>query len=167
MDREERVLLVDTNIIIEAVRTGCWNALTGYYSVVTVVECRSEARSGDAFRPNYITVSDKDLGRMHDVVDVSATDRAKLSLAYETADALDLGERDLLAHALGREDNWQLSCSDRAAVIAALTLSWEQRLVTLEALLVPTGAQPELKRHYRDAWLRGVRTDWRLRVARF
>ena len=31
-----QAVLVDTNIIIEAVRTGCWNALTMHFSVQSV-----------------------------------------------------------------------------------------------------------------------------------
>lgn len=34
-------ILVDTNVIIEAVRTGCWAALTGQLRVETVVACRA------------------------------------------------------------------------------------------------------------------------------
>jgi hypothetical protein len=34
------VVLVDTNVIIEAIRTRCWNALTGGLRVETVAECR-------------------------------------------------------------------------------------------------------------------------------
>ena len=33
------VVLVDTNVIIEAHRTGAWAALVGGYSVETVEEC--------------------------------------------------------------------------------------------------------------------------------
>lgn len=32
------IVLVDTMIIIEAVETGCWNAITGQKRLVTVVD---------------------------------------------------------------------------------------------------------------------------------
>ena len=49
-----QVVLVDTNIIIESVRTGCWNALTTHFKVETVEKCCEEARTGEAHRPGYV-----------------------------------------------------------------------------------------------------------------
>lgn len=54
-------ILVDTNIIIEAVRTGCWNALRGRYDLVTVEKCREEARSGIARTPGSVVVEGRHL----------------------------------------------------------------------------------------------------------
>ena len=34
-------------IVIEAVDTGCWNAITGARQIVTVDECAEELRRGD------------------------------------------------------------------------------------------------------------------------
>jgi hypothetical protein len=42
-----RIVLVDTNIIIEAVRSHCWNALATHYAQETVEKCLEEARTGD------------------------------------------------------------------------------------------------------------------------
>jgi hypothetical protein len=52
------VILVDTNIIIEATRTNCWSALKGHYRVETVEKCAEEARSGDAYRPSYVKIEE-------------------------------------------------------------------------------------------------------------
>ena len=41
------IVLVDTMIVIEAVDTSCWNAITGQKRVVTVQECEDELRRGD------------------------------------------------------------------------------------------------------------------------
>ena len=45
-----QVVLVDTNIIIEAVRVNCWGALTAHFSVETVEKCCEEARTGELHR---------------------------------------------------------------------------------------------------------------------
>ena len=40
------VVLVDTNVIIEAHRTGTWAALAGAYAVETVEDCVTETQTG-------------------------------------------------------------------------------------------------------------------------
>jgi hypothetical protein len=42
---------------------------------------------------------------------------------------LDAGERDLFAHELPRASDWLLGCADRAAVLAACSLGWPDRIV--------------------------------------
>lgn len=158
-----QVLLVDTNIIIEAVRTRCWNALTSYFTVETVEECYQEVLTGDPQRPGYVTVDSgqlrKDLKGRHPVEDL---DRARLTLACADAELLDAGERDLFAHAHGRTDPWLASCADRAAVNVALTLGWEERIVSLEKLAQRAGSRSGFKRHFTEAWLSDVRTEFKL-----
>ncbi|MGA8260203.1 MAG: hypothetical protein WB783_08330 [Arenicellales bacterium] len=56
---------MDTNVIIEAIRMHCWHALCGHYRIETVEKCVEEARTGDAYRPGYVEVEDRDLrGRL-------------------------------------------------------------------------------------------------------
>lgn len=57
-------LLVDTNVIIEAVRTGCWRAITGRMNVETVETCINECLRGDAGRSGYVIVSEEELNRL-------------------------------------------------------------------------------------------------------
>lgn len=155
-----QVLLVDTNIIIEAFRTRCWKALCGHFSVETVETCWQEALAGDPLRPGYVSVNAQELANglkaRHAVSDV---ERIQLSLQLPAAGTLDAGERDLLAHGLTRSGAWMASCADRAGVKAALALGWEQRVVSLEKLAKAVGQRPSLARHYGEAWLSEVRTD--------
>ena len=155
-----QVLLVDTNIIIEAFRTRCWKALCGHFSVETVETCWQEALAGDPLRPNYVTVNAKELNAglkaRHKVSDL---ERIQLSLQLPAAGTLDAGERDLLAHGMTRSDAWIASCADRAGVRAALALGWDQRVVSLEKLAKAVGQRPSLARHYSEHWLSQVRTD--------
>jgi len=140
-----QVVLVDTNIIIEAVRTGCWSALTAHFSVETVEKCCEEARTGQAHRPGYVTVDESALRTRLAAHKVSGVMLFELGQRYPDADRLDAGERHLWAHALGRNDEWLAACSDRAAVNAAVRLGWEDRLASLEELVNAAGARSALK----------------------
>jgi hypothetical protein len=158
-----RVVLMDTNIIIEAFRTRSWNAITSYFAVEAPEKCYEEALTGNLHRRGYVevdaTLLRKGLSVRHAVSD---TARAALALKLRKADALDAGERDLLAHALERTDAWLASCADRAAMFAALELGWEERFISLEAMARAAGAKPSLKSHFTDGWLSEVRTAYKL-----
>jgi len=135
------VLLLDTMIVIEAVRTGCWNAITGRRTVVTVNTCASELRRGDALGAGYVPVTEGDIARMT-VEPLLAADAARFRLRYAGADGMDAGERDLLALAATRTDDFALCSADKAAVRAAHALGWLDRVVSLEALAQSVGGRP-------------------------
>jgi len=158
-----QVVLVDTNIIIEAFRAHCWNAVTTHFTVETVETCYEEALTGDPLRPDYIAVDAAQLRnglRMRHAIAREQGAQLRVRLAYE--EGLHAGEIDLFAHALGRSDAWIASCADRAAVYAALELGWEDRFVSLEAMARAAGAKPALKHHFTDRWLKDVRTTYLL-----
>jgi len=163
---ERTVILVDTNVIIEAVRTGCWNALRGHYMVVTVGKCREEAQSGIPGTRGYVRVEEHDLDTRLDVVAVTESDRAQLAAGCPDVGILDAGERDLWAHALSRGDDWRAVSADQAAVRIAMLLDWGDRLVSLEELLKGAGIRPRvpLKGHYTKARLESWRTKFRLEM---
>ena len=140
-----QVLLVDTNIIIEAVRAHCWTALTAHFQVETVDQCCEEARTGDLHRPGYVEIRESLLRDGLTVHRVSATELAALSLRDAESSRLDAGERHLWAHALSRTDAWVASCCDRAAVNVAVSLGWADRLVSLEECVRAAGARQALK----------------------
>jgi hypothetical protein len=157
-----QVVLVDTNIIIEAVRTRCWNALVSHFVLETVDTCLEEARTGDPLRRAYVVVDAEQLKGVSKAHSVSDSEKARFAVTLPTADELDAGERELFAHALGRSDAWIASCADRAALKAAFALGWKDRIVSLEALVRVAGARPELKQHFRERWLSDVRTAFLL-----
>lgn len=158
------MLLIDTNGIIEAVRTKCWNALTGQLQVETVEECRREARTGNRNAEN-INVSEEDLDRLNEVHPVGRDDQAEFQLAYPDADGLDDGERDLLAHAYGLPGGtvWRLCSPDKACIRAAVELEWTDRLCSLERLADEVGQRPDrpLRNHFSKRWLAEKRTRFR------
>lgn len=160
--RQGQIVLVDTNIIIEAFRARCWKALTAYYRVETVEKCYEEALTGDRLRPGYVEVDSIALKEKLVIHRVTPLELAALALTCPDADALDAGERHLFAHAHGRSDAWIATCADRAAVRIAFTLGWKERICSLEVLVRPTGAKPALKHHFTEDWLSQVRTDFML-----
>ena len=155
-----QIVLVDTNIIIEAFRTRCWKALTAYYQVETVEKCCEEALTGDRRRPDYVEVDTGILKKKLVIHRVESLEQAALVLACPDVDALDAGERHLFAHAYKRTDAWIATCADRAAVRIAFALGWKERIYSLEVLCKPTGAKPGLKRQFNEGWLSEVRTDF-------
>jgi hypothetical protein len=155
-----QVILVDTNIIIEAVRVGCWSTLTAHFRIETVAKCCEEARTGDLHRPGYVQVNEKDLQMRLTVHRVSDTELANLALHDANSFRLDEGERHLWAHALGRNDEWFACCCDRAAVNTAVRLGWQDNLVALEELANHAGAKAARK-HLKSQF-RSVRlSEWR------
>ena len=157
-----QIVLVDTNIIIEAFRTRCWKALTAYYQVETAEKCCEEALTGDRRRPGYVEVDTRILKEKLVIHRVESLEQAALVLTCPDVDALDAGERHLFAHAHKRTDAWIATCADRAAVRIAFALGWKERICSLEVLVRSTGAKPALKRHFTEDWLSQVRTDFML-----
>lgn len=159
-----RVILVDTNVILEAVRTRLWNAISGQAHLETVQECVEECLRGDRFAGQYVSVEREDLRRLECVRTLGESQRAALLLKLGDI-ALDDGECDLYAHGLSRIDlpEWRLASPDRAAVRAAVRLGWGDRLLSLEELAREVGCPPArigaLRPHFESAWLRSARTD--------
>ncbi|HYW12819.1 MAG TPA: hypothetical protein VE871_12715 [Longimicrobium sp.] len=167
--RHETIVLVDTNVVLEAVRTRCWNAVTGGLRVETVEECRDEALRGDRGRPGYQPVSEQDLARIRAVHPVSALERATFAMAYPEAQNMDAGERDLFAHVFGRvargDAVWILCSSDKACVRASVALGWHERMHSLAMLAAAVGAtpRPPLLDHHSERWLSNLRTEYLLK----
>jgi hypothetical protein len=158
--RTHASILVDSMIVIEAVRTGCWNAIAGQLRVVTVEECANELRRGNPSRRAYIPVGEQEIARMT-VEPLPALTAAGFRLAYPAADGLDPGERDLLALATTRTEDFSVCSCDKAAVLAAHVLGWLERVISLEALARSVGARPnpELRVQFTEARLAQWRTS--------
>lgn len=162
------VVLADTNAIIEAVRTGTWNAVTGGLLIETVEECVREARRGQSTKPSYVLVSPRDLSRINRVHRVSDSDRARHLLKDPHAMTMDLGERDLFAHAMSRDKSgdstWVVCSPDKASIRAAVRLGWVDRLVSLEKLSTEVGGRPKppFKQQFGEYFLSRYRTEYLL-----
>jgi hypothetical protein len=51
------IVLMDTNVIIEAHRTKCWGAVENAFKVETVEKCCEEAATGDKRRADYVVIT--------------------------------------------------------------------------------------------------------------
>ena len=153
-------------IVIEAVRTVCWNAITGRRQVVTVDTCADELRQGDSSMAAYVPVSEEQLARAT-VEPLSPFARTAFRLRYPSADGMDAGERDLLALASTRLDEFQICSCDKAAVRAAHALGWIDRVVSLEGLAQTVRARPNpaLRNQFSESRLSEWRTKLQLGMA--
>ncbi|WP_419936365.1 hypothetical protein [Candidatus Palauibacter sp.] len=151
-------------IIIEAVDTGCWNAITGQRQVVTVDECAAELRRGDPSASGYVSVSEEDISRAS-VVTLTPAAAAAFRLRYPDAHRLDADERDLLALAGTVTAEFELCSSDRAAIAAACELGWLDRIVSLEVLASSVGARTRrrFKRQHTESHVAAWRTTLRMK----
>lgn len=161
LHRGQRVL-VETNVIIEAHRTGCWNALVGYFSVETTDMCCTEAASGNPHEPGYVPVDTERLRKAVKIHQVTPPQMAQAALRAAGMSRNDDGERELLAFAAAEAAPVVLSCSDRRAVIVGRELGLLDRFISLEELAEAVGARCHFKTHYTKKWLSQLRTDLEL-----
>lgn len=152
-------VLVDAMIVIEAVRVGCWNAITGQRRIVTVSTVAEELQRGDPGVVGYVPVTDAHVGRM-DVRVLSLVDAARFRLEYPDADGMDPGERDLIALARTLGGEFSVCSCDKACVRAAHAIGAVEGLLSLETLLDSVGcrARPSLKVQFTEARLSQWRT---------
>jgi hypothetical protein len=166
-------VFVDTNIILEAFRTGCWTAICQKYAIETVEKCIEEALTGDVSDPRHIRVDRTALvtglsGRHA----VGRRALVELVLAHPHCQALDDGELHLLAwlnaNGLLPQALILLSTADKAAVVATGRLGWMDSLTSLESLAQLSGVTRsqtnDLARHYREGWLDEIKMKIRLGI---
>ena len=152
-------VLVDTNVIIEAHRTECWNALVGHYELDTVRRCVEECATGNQRLRNPVPI---DIDRLEKAVNPKSVEqKAIVSLLVECPESADLdpGEKELLAYAFSIREQIFLLCSpDRACMAAIYELGWIERYVSLEELAQYAGVRPNLAFHFTKKWIEGIRT---------
>ena len=154
MVRHRGVLLLDTNVILEAHRTGSWRALVGGYRVETVEDCVAETQTGFQRRRPEQQIDGAglraSLGAVHPVGDL---ERAELKIRTPDIE-LHIGEASLWAHVLGRTDEWVLCGPDIASLRCGIRLGFRERLAPLEGLLDDVGHRPgtALRTQYTRRW---------------
>ena len=147
-------VLVDTNVIIEAHRTGSWRALTGGLRVETVEDCVEESQTGFQRRRPERRIDEAELRkRLAAVHAVGDPEGAVLAIRAGNI-ALDTGEASLWAHALQRDDDWILCGPDKASIRCGVRLGLLERLVSMETLLAEVGHRPAtaLREAYSRRW---------------
>jgi hypothetical protein len=160
--RPKQRVLVDTNVIIEAHRTGCWNTIVNYFSVETVEKVIEETQTGSQNRAPETLIDEAKLrSSLHYIAKITDEMRAKFHESFPLA-LLDDGERDLLVYAgvLPAGDIWLLNSPDMAAVRHAHSRGWLDRLVSLEILNAHLKGKlgATFKDNYSEQWLSIRRT---------
>lgn len=151
--------IVDTNVIIESHRVKCWNALAGYFSMETVEMCCTEAGSGDKGESVYVPVDTEHLRKTARIHRVSTAMIAAAALRASGLNALDPGEKELLAFAITQQTQIVISSPDLRAIRAGHELGIMDRFISLEELVETIGLHPSLRRQYTKIWLAQKRTE--------
>lgn len=152
--RFDRVVLIDTNVILEASRTGSFRTLSGAYQIETVEKCLEETQTGVQYRRRNIPVDidelQNSLQKIHTPTNI---ERAKLSVDLGGL-LLDEGEYMLWAHAYSRNDDWILCGPDKASLRCGVRLGLSDRLISLEKLLKAISFRTKivLKKAYMTNW---------------
>jgi len=157
--QKSQIILVDTNVIIEAHRIRCWAAITDYFSVETVEKCVEETQTGAQNRSPEQSIDQTKLKASLGAVQV-VTKVQRAGFLMKLQIQLDPGELDLLCHAESRTDAWILASPDKAAMRFMFSQGWIDRLVSLEVLLTHLRIKPNkpLGHNYTEKWSSSERT---------
>lgn len=163
---KDDIVLIDTNVILEAHRVSCWNALAGRFKLVTVEKVIEETQTGYQNRSPERTIDAAKLrASFHHVEAITELERADFILNYNGVH-LDDGERDLAIYALRLPavPVWYLNSPDRASVSFASTQKWLDRVVSLEEMADFVGHRTNsgFNQNYTKSWLGQVKLDYRM-----
>ena len=149
----QRVLL-DTMVIIEAHRVGCWSSLLNWFKLETVERCIIECASGNKARAGYVPLDAEKLKTEMTVHEVSQTMRTELATKGGSMIGVHDGERDLLSYALTQPPIPLVCCVDKAAIRLAHRLKMLERLIALDEMAHEAGNRKQgYARQYTKAWL--------------
>ena len=150
------IVLVDTNVILEAHRTGCWAQISYYFALHTVEKVVEETQTGYQNRAQQEWIDEARLcAAFGHIAHVTREQRAAFDIAHKHP-SLDAGEKDLLIYAETMQSPaWLLNSPDMAAVRFAYACGWIDRLISLEAMTVHLKSRLKvtLRRNYTRRWL--------------
>ena len=160
-----QLVLLDTNVVIEAHHTGCWVALARYFAMHTVEKVIEETQTGAQNRDSKVNIDPAPLRQSFArICDVSDIERATFRQQFPRA-VLDPGELDLIIYAgtLNAAEVWFLNSPDKATVRHAKDRQWLDRVVSLEEMARHLKLKPlPLRNNYTRQWLTSLKTGLRL-----
>ncbi len=166
-------VFADTNIILEAFRTGCWTAISSHFAIETVEKCVEETLTGNPDDPRHVQVFPADLKRgLAGQNPVKYKEIGLLLLTHPTCSVLDDGEKHLLAWLFANKllpsSAIVVTTADKAALFANHRLGWLDCTVSLEDLARKSGVGrvklDALTLQYRENWLSSIKTRIRLGI---
>lgn len=166
-------VFADTNVILEAFRTGCWTAICSHFAIETVEKCVEETLTGNPGDPRHVSVPPTDLhGGLAGRHPVTRKELASLVLAHPSCATLDDGEKHLLAWLLANKllpsATIVVTTADKAALVASHGLGWLDCAVSLEDLARKSGVGrtnlDALALQYREDWLSSIKMKIRMGI---
>lgn len=165
MPPARQIVYVDTNVVIEAIDTGCWAALLNHFDIRTVTEVRRETQAGNRRIKGYVVVDKSQFDAKVTVTETTKVQLAAAQLSTRLMVQIDAGERHLLAFVAAQDKNaLLLTTGDRAAVRTACALGLEDCLRSLEELAYACGQKPKVEEWFTKKWLSRVKTDYLLGI---
>jgi hypothetical protein len=162
--KKNQVVLVDTNVLIEAHRTKSIGFLTEYFNIHTVEKVVEETQNGFQNRAVSQTIDETKLRSvLKHIEPITELQRVQFALAAPGVE-LDPGELDLLIYAetLPSSANiWFLNSPDRAAIRYAHSRNWLDKLISLEEMIDHLNQKTllSLKENYTKKWLSEAKVD--------
>lgn len=157
-------MLVDTNVIIESHRVGCWKTLINHFEMDTVEKCVEECATGNQRGFNPVPVDVAALVNDVQPKKIGQKELNSLSICYSDAIYLDPGERHLLAYALTLKKTFFVCSPDKMCVIVGAKLGILDFFVSLEELTNLSGARVQLRDNFKTRFMEKVRTDIKLGI---
>lgn len=162
------IILIDTNVILEAHRVGRWKHLSNNFSVHTVEKVIEETQTGYQRRSTEEQIDQKELTESFaEIYSVSEEAVAATMITSSDIFNLDAGERDLLIYASNFDgDCWLISSPDSAAMRVAHNKGWLERVVSLESLLETINclSNIDLRVNYTKKWDEAKKAQIRLGI---
>ncbi len=156
---EIRRIFIDSNAIIEAHRTRCWNVITGHHRIETVGKCVEECGTGEQDRDGYVKIDVEALRERIPILEVQIGEIIALELRLENLAGLDPGEKHLLAFAVTQQDAWWVCSPDNVCIRAAVILGIQDNLISLERIAEESGVNISFRDQYTKKWLRKKRSE--------
>lgn len=166
-------VFVDTNVILESFRTGCWSSIANHFSIETVEKCVEETLTGNPGDPRHFSVPNSDLtAGLSGQHKVSRKELASLVLSNPSCNTLDDGEKHLFAwlytNQLALSQLIVVSTADKAALVASNAVGWLDCMISLEELArqawVNRTSLNAFALQYGENWLSNIKTKIRLGV---
>lgn len=162
MIKPQSHVLVDTNVIIESHRVGCWKALINHFEMDTVEKCVEECATGNQRGFNPVPVDVAALVNDVQPKKIGQKELNSLSICYSDAIYLDPGERHLLAYALTLKNVFFVCSPDKMCVIAGSKIGILESFVSLEEIANTAGARVQLRENFKERFMVKVRTAIKL-----
>lgn len=149
------IVLIDTNVVLEAHRVNCWKALSDYFSLHTVGKVIEETQTGYQNRRPEQTINETVLRSSFAHVEV-ISELQIIEFDLQNNLPLDDGEKALIiyAHMLNKKI-WFLNSPDNATIKYACSKEWSDGLVSLEAMSkhLNLSSKIPMKQNFTETWL--------------